>query len=368
MADNSRVRDVTHSFAKSGSEPTFVGEVTVADVLQRRRVRQVEFVAVPTLNDSSLDFPYASKGPIESVSDVLARSVSRLEKKILDFLDAKGVPRQPYLHSEQPSPIRLPLAPIEKRTVAFALDVIVVTFFIAIVSVVTSNLFAIKTGTLAFRFYAFAAVALYFASNQFNDGQTLGKKIMRIRVVDDATADVPDFQQAFFREAIGRWLSIVPMALGYLIVVRRSDRKAFHDQMFSTTVIDLDKEGASAWDLLKDFRRTLQASFEGPLPVSPSAIFLENEAIAARPQMPTLPPPIPFVEPPNDWQAEAIQMAHIEMRPLEIPEMMPEMMPELPPFPPPMPYSAAPLVDVDPYDDDTAVILDDRDTTVILAG
>lgn len=73
-------------------------------------------------------------------------------------------------------------------------------------------------------------------------GQTLGKKLLKVRVVRmDGSGEV-GFGIAFARETIGRTISGLPLCLGYLGASIRDDRRTFHDLIFGTRVVSLNRE------------------------------------------------------------------------------------------------------------------------------
>ena len=80
---------------------------------------------------------------------------------------------------------------------------------------------------------------MYYVFTQFNDGQTMGKKIMKIKTMPDAGGELLGFGQVLGRETIGRLLSALPLALGYVGAWRRDDKKCFHDRMFKTHVVKI---------------------------------------------------------------------------------------------------------------------------------
>lgn len=68
------------------------------------------------------------------------------------------------------------------------------------------------------------------------EGQTPGKKVMKIRVVDFATGQAGIESRGWTR-AGGRILSGIPCALGYLWILWDKDKQTWHDKMASTTVV-----------------------------------------------------------------------------------------------------------------------------------
>lgn len=80
-------------------------------------------------------------------------------------------------------------------------------------------------------------VYAYFGYFYSTKGASPGKLMLNLKVteLDGKTKLTP--WKAFFREALGKWISGVPFAMGYIIVLLRSDRRALHDLLFDTRVV-----------------------------------------------------------------------------------------------------------------------------------
>ena len=80
----------------------------------------------------------------------------------------------------------------------------------------------------------------YFAlSEGSTSGQTLGKRAVRIRVVDFETGATITYTRAFARN-VGRWLSGIVVGLGYLWMLWDADQQTWHDKIASTTVVRVE--------------------------------------------------------------------------------------------------------------------------------
>lgn len=68
-------------------------------------------------------------------------------------------------------------------------------------------------------------------------GASPGKMLLGLEVtgLDGVTRLTP--WRAFFREAIGKFISAVPFLMGYIIVMIRLDHRALHDLLFDTRVV-----------------------------------------------------------------------------------------------------------------------------------
>ena len=68
------------------------------------------------------------------------------------------------------------------------------------------------------------------------NGQTLGKKMLGLRVVHDKKDSPLSYWQVIFRETIGKILSSI-LFIGYLIVPFNRKKKGFHDYLGATRVV-----------------------------------------------------------------------------------------------------------------------------------
>ena len=95
-------------------------------------------------------------------------------------------------------------------------------------------------------FYALFLLSYYMLIPMFFKGQTIGKKLFKIKVVDEYGEDV-DYKVLFFREAICRIL-VRTISLGisifvsFIIMIVREDRKSLADVFSKTKVIDIKGE------------------------------------------------------------------------------------------------------------------------------
>ena len=77
---------------------------------------------------------------------------------------------------------------------------------------------------------------LYFALFTGLEGQTPGKMLVGIKVVD-AEGRVPGRGSVLMREVIGKFVSIIPLTLGYLWMLWDPKSQTWHDKMAGTYVI-----------------------------------------------------------------------------------------------------------------------------------
>ena len=82
---------------------------------------------------------------------------------------------------------------------------------------------------------------LYFTLTEGSAaGQTLGKRLLRIRVVEFATGERIDYRRALAR-SIGKILSGIPFGLGYFWMLWDRDGQTWHDKLAYTTVAHVQR-------------------------------------------------------------------------------------------------------------------------------
>lgn len=80
-----------------------------------------------------------------------------------------------------------------------------------------------------------AAYYIYFIGST---GQTIGKKLLKIKVVkkDDTTTN-PDYVATFLREIIGKPISALVLGLGYFWMLWDKQKQTWADKIAGTVVI-----------------------------------------------------------------------------------------------------------------------------------
>lgn len=76
----------------------------------------------------------------------------------------------------------------------------------------------------------------YVVFYQAAKGQTVGKKVMGIKVVD-AQGKTPSAMTFFLREIVGKFISGLTLGIGYLMMLWDVRKQALHDKIASTFVV-----------------------------------------------------------------------------------------------------------------------------------
>jgi uncharacterized RDD family membrane protein YckC len=82
------------------------------------------------------------------------------------------------------------------------------------------------------------AISYYVVLEGGPRGQTLGKQMMKIRVIDTDTGNPIGYGRAFVRY-IGRILSAIVILLGYLWMLWDTERQCWHDKLASDYVVPI---------------------------------------------------------------------------------------------------------------------------------
>jgi uncharacterized RDD family membrane protein YckC len=133
-----------------------------------------------------------------------------------------------------------PRATFGQRLGAYAVDIVITNVVIFIL-----GSFVRETGPSLF--LSFAIGLGYFSLLEGSgSGQTVGKRVLGIRVVDFETGAPITYARAFARNA-GRWLSGIALLLGYFWMLWDRDRQTWHDKIASTTVVPVQSFPVERW-------------------------------------------------------------------------------------------------------------------------
>lgn len=134
-----------------------------------------------------------------------------------------------------------------RRLVAVLLDALIIGVVQSLVGVLFggATLFAMNssqdvaavTGTAVLLNLLSLIISVgYFVGYQGYSGQTLGKKVMGIRVVD-GQGKKPSYFTFFLREVVGKLISGIILFIGYLMVLWDGKKQGLHDKIASTYVV-----------------------------------------------------------------------------------------------------------------------------------
>jgi uncharacterized RDD family membrane protein YckC len=123
------------------------------------------------------------------------------------------------------------------RLVAYIVDYIIVGIVVGIFYGIGMAVDPNQQGTFAIPVLIGAIIGLlYYAILWSSSGQTLGKKLVGVKVVtDDGTP--PGFFRALLRFIIGYPISGLIIYLGFLWVIWDANKQGWHDKIFGTHVV-----------------------------------------------------------------------------------------------------------------------------------
>jgi uncharacterized RDD family membrane protein YckC len=102
-----------------------------------------------------------------------------------------------------------------------------------------SDFLGVLTGTAAL--IAFGALAifefLYFGYFWSKSGQSVGMKLLNIKVVRQTEGEPISFWRAAFRGTLGYWVSGLIFGLGFIWAAFDARKETWHDKIFDTWVV-----------------------------------------------------------------------------------------------------------------------------------
>ena len=102
-----------------------------------------------------------------------------------------------------------------------------------------SDVFSVLAGLLACVVFGmfFVFQFIYFGYFWSRNGQSLGMKLLNIKVVRRSTGEL-NFWRAALRGSVGYYLSSLIFGLGFIWAAIDENKQAWHDMIFDTLVIE----------------------------------------------------------------------------------------------------------------------------------
>lgn len=122
-----------------------------------------------------------------------------------------------------------------QRLAAFIIDSLLLLIIFIPLNIIFAQL---KVNTLL-SFLELIIIASYNTFYVLRTGSTIGKRLLRLRVVSEGYGNVPP-KQALLRETVGKFLSQIVSGLGFLWVLNDKRRQALHDKIAKTYVVKVD--------------------------------------------------------------------------------------------------------------------------------
>lgn len=132
-----------------------------------------------------------------------------------------------------------PRAGFGRRLVALLIDGVVLLIPFAI-------LYAITSPNAAQALTVVVDLAYFGYLEGSPSGQTVGKRVMGIRVIDFSTGGPIGFGRAILRY-VGRIVSSIPCLLGYFWMLWDKEKQTWHDKIATTVVVPVEHYPVSSW-------------------------------------------------------------------------------------------------------------------------
>jgi len=122
-----------------------------------------------------------------------------------------------------------------KRLIALILDFLVPFILMYFIPIIT-HLFGNSLQSIFNLFFLFGilGIQLYY----FTKGQTIGKKLVKIKVIKKNKEEKISFFGMLIRETIGKALSGAFFSLGFLWILIDDDNQGWHDKLVSSIVVN----------------------------------------------------------------------------------------------------------------------------------
>jgi len=145
----------------------------------------------------------------------------------------------------------LPIASMNKRIAAFVIDDLIISLFLMIIfydqiSVLFSNMTEMDQTSLEQMniflaeniLIVFSIKVLYHTVLIWQNGMTIGKYIVKIKVIDLDSEHRPSFQQSFLRASI-RLISEALFYIGFIMAFFTPLKQTLHDKLSNCVVVDV---------------------------------------------------------------------------------------------------------------------------------
>ena len=139
------------------------------------------------------------------------------------------------------------LASFPRRSIAFLIDLLIAVLFSSVLLLGYEYIIGkfntnhdIKIDFNFENWYSIAATVVYFGlATYFGNGKTLGKKLLKIRVVSITHSQMTLWQS--IERALGYGASILEFGFGFIQFFINPNRRTVHDRIAETIVVDEGK-------------------------------------------------------------------------------------------------------------------------------
>lgn len=129
------------------------------------------------------------------------------------------------------------------RLVAFGVDCVIGAIIASVVGAIVGGIVGARELHRDRQFY-FAlitilgnlAILVYWVGFIASKGQTLGKKLLKVRVIVQSGSP-PNLAVAFVREVIGKFISGIILLIGFIMIAFDDKKQALHDRIAKTLAV-----------------------------------------------------------------------------------------------------------------------------------
>ncbi len=125
-----------------------------------------------------------------------------------------------------------------QRLKAGLVDLFLFSIVFSVVKTISHAIFSADPGAV----FHFIISILYYAVPQHLTGQTIGKRLFDLKVIADNSDARIGILKSILRETFAKYISSLFLLLGYLSILFREDRRAWHDLICKTRVVSLTQE------------------------------------------------------------------------------------------------------------------------------
>lgn len=140
--------------------------------------------------------------------------------------------------------VQMDYAPFMSRMIAFVIDQVVIAFTVGLLATAIGMVGAgMTSGGLAdsvsmlVNLLGFVAQMVYYVGLTHKKGATLGKMAVGIRVQRQSDGQNLTLVEAFLREVVGKFVSGIPLGLGYFWMLWDQNKQTWHDKIAKSVVV-----------------------------------------------------------------------------------------------------------------------------------
>jgi len=230
--------------------PDFSAVEAALAVDDKEQARELLRELMQTNADSAAVWYLAAQAAVnEKQRDFFSEKAAEIASQPISTTPPSAIPSDPPdSAAAAPKAIQLKFASLDKRLVAFAIDQMILSglgaltlsalsLFMPVDAINADPTVADQWGRLLLIIVTVEFVAYYLLTLTRLQGQTFGKRIMKIRIIKRDGSPLT-YRDAFVRCYIGYNLSVLSLGLGFVWAAFDKQQRTLHDILAQTMVID----------------------------------------------------------------------------------------------------------------------------------